>query len=99
MLTVLKFMGKQTWFQSRMLYTQPAFRFVSYLNNTPKPDSVQKPGFVIFRDCLLVRQPLCVGFGVPFSGEALAPRRGAEYILIKSYFYAKCTKIIPPGGL
>ena len=31
--------------------------FLSYLNNTPKPDSVQEPGFVIFRSCLLVRQP------------------------------------------
>lgn len=41
-----------------MLYTLPAFCFLSHLNNTPKSDSVQEPGFVIFRSCLLVRQPL-----------------------------------------
>ena len=43
-----------------MLYTLLASCFLSHLNNTPKPDSVQEPGFVIFRGCLLVRPPLWV---------------------------------------
>ncbi|MEE1367500.1 MAG: hypothetical protein U0K16_02375, partial [Evtepia sp.] len=43
--------------QSRMLYNLLAFCFVSHLNNTPKPDSSQEPGFV-FRGCLFMRQPL-----------------------------------------
>ena len=43
--------------QSRMLCTQLVFCFVSHLNNTPKPDSSQEPGFV-FRGCLFMRQPL-----------------------------------------
>ena len=40
-----------------MLYNLLAFCFVSHLNNTPKPDSSQEPGFV-FRGCLFMRQPL-----------------------------------------
>ena len=42
-----------------MLYNLLAFCFVSHLNNTPKPDSSQEPGFV-FRGCLFMRQPLFV---------------------------------------
>lgn len=40
-----------------MLYTLLASCLMSHLNNTLKPDSMQEPGFVIFRSCLLVRQP------------------------------------------
>ena len=43
--------------QSRMLYPLLASCLMSHLNNAPKPDSVQEPGFKIFRGCLLVRQP------------------------------------------
>ena len=42
-----------------MLYNLLAFCFVSHLNNTPKPDSSQEPGFV-FRGCLFMRQPRLV---------------------------------------
>ena len=65
---------------------------MSHLNNTPKPDSVQKPGFVIFRGCLLVRQPLrwmpgrggSLEFGSAFMEEsinAFRTVRGFENVL------------------
>lgn len=40
-----------------MLYNLLAFCFVSHLNNTPKPDSSQEPGFV-FRGCLFMNRSL-----------------------------------------
>ena len=46
--------------QSRMLCTQLVFCFVSHLNNTPKPDSSQEPGFVFGEHITLCGSPVFV---------------------------------------
>ena len=46
--------------QSRMLCTLLVFCFVSHLNNTPKPDSLQEPGFVFGEHITLCSSPVFV---------------------------------------
>ena len=51
----------------RLSGSLPRQALFSHINNTPKPDSVQEPGFV-FLCCRLVRQPhfICSGFNIQF---------------------------------
>ena len=69
-----------------MLYTLLAFYFFSHINNTPKPDSVQEPGFVFL--------------GLPLSETAPIFCRGAEFTAVsKAHDNVRlhgtiCTKVV-----